>query len=215
MSELMPRQSGDSNTELVSLTTAHLKQRLAHQMELSAHHLVEMASIWTELERRGEDLTALRTSLTDYLPMIAAGELDAQAVVHLAGNRQLLRYFSTLPIERQHDLLEAGEVELVLPVSGEPTSRKLAYLSGQEVTQVFGHGLVRNVADQKRLLESKAKTRNAKKKGDSPLPAARIHYGALEVDGERVRAGGRPLRAEELLDLLSKHYGVDFHQSLT
>lgn len=206
MTELMPHSPG---SELVDLTTEHLKRRLAEQMELSARHLVEMALIWTELENRGEDLSALRTSLTDYLPKIATGSLDAQAVVQFAGNRQLLRYFATLPIERQRELLDDGDVVIVLPASKNTTHRKLASMTGQEVTQVFGHGLVRSVDDQKRLLESKEKTRSATPKKSKATPAARIRYGSLEVDGERVQAGGKSLTAAQMLDMLSKHYGVD------
>ncbi|CAM3835736.1 hypothetical protein VRRI112168_02330 [Vreelandella rituensis] len=38
---------------------------------------------------------------------------------------------------------------------------------------------------------------------------ARIYYGALEVNGERVYCDGKPLKAEDLLDVLSRHYGKD------
>jgi hypothetical protein len=213
MTELIER----GNTlpqDLTQAATDALKRRLAEQMELSARHLVEMAAIWTELERRGEDLSALRTGLTDYLPRIAAGELDAHAVVQFAGHRQLLRYLSTLPIERQRHLLEVGEVDLVLAESGETTRRKLAHLSGREVTQVFGHGLVRSPADQARLMTAKTATQRAQARRSKKAASVRIRYGALEVDGERVTAGGKPLRADDLLELLSKHYGVDLANTI-
>jgi len=195
--------------DLATIATDALKRRLAQQMELSARHLVEMAAIWTELERRGEDLSALRTGLTDYLPRIAAGELDAQAVVQFAGNRQLLRYLATLPIDRQQQLIEQGEIEVVLPESGERGRRKLAHLSGREVNQVFGQGIVRTPEQQAQLIESKRATRAAKPKADRSSEAMRLRYGTLEVDGERVTSGGKPVRAEQLLSLLSDHYGVN------
>lgn len=200
--------------DLGTLSTDVLKRRLAEQMELSARHLVEMAAIWTELERRGEDLSALRGSLTDYLPMIAAGDLDAEAVVRYAGSRQLLRYLATLSLDQQRNLLDAGEVDLVLSESGETTRRKLSHLSGREVTRVFGHGLVRSPREQARLLESKAATRRTQARRPAKGSAVRIHYGALEIDGERVQANGKPLRADDLLDLLSSHYGVDLASAI-
>lgn len=212
MNDMIEHNSGQP-LDITQETTQALKRRLAHQMELSARHLVEMASIWTELERRGEDLSALRTGLTDYLPKIAAGELDAQAAVMFAGNRQLLRYLCTLPVSQQQRLIEQGSVEIYLPESQQVTPRKLSQLSGREVTQVFGHGLVRSVSEQKQLAQSKASVRKARKPKNS-TPAARIHCGTLEIDGERVYAAGQPLKAEQLLDMLSQYYNADLTRAI-
>lgn len=74
--------------------------------------------------------------------------------------------------------------ELVLSESGETTRRKLSHLSGREVTQVFGDGVVRSPDDQARLLASKAATRRPRAKRSKSDQAVRIHYGSLEVDGE-------------------------------
>lgn len=212
MNDMIEHDSGQP-LDITQETTQALKRRLAHQMELSARHLMDMASIWTELERRGEDLSALRTGLTDYLPKIAAGELDAQAVVMFAGNRQLLRYLCTLPVSQQQHLIERGSIELYLPESQQVTPRKLSQLSGREVTQVFGHGLVRSASEQQQLVESKASVRKARKPKNR-APAARIHYGTLEIDGERVYADGQPLKAEQLLDMLSQYYNADLAKAL-
>lgn len=215
MENIVSDQTSSALTsDIAGTTTAILKQRLAQQMELSAKHLTEMATIWSELERRGEDLSALRTGLTDYLPRIAAGQLDARAVVQFAGNRQLLRYLATLPLERQQSLIEHGEVELVLPESGERSPRKLVHLSGQEVTQVFGHGVVRTPKEQADLLASKRATKTQGGKAKQDARTLRLRYGALEVDGEKIKANGKPVHAEQLLDLLSQHYGVDLHAAV-
>lgn len=211
MTDLVPHTpSHAASRELASMTTDYLKQRLAEQMELSARHLVEMATIWAELERRGEDLSALRTGLTDYLPRIAAGTLDARAVVQLAGNRLLLRHFAMLPLDQQQTILGHGEVEVVLPESREVTQRKLAYLSAQEVRQVFGKGQLRSPAEQERIISGADQA--SPKRATARKPAARIHYGTLEVDGKRITASGKPLSAQQMLALLSDHYGVDLQE---
>lgn len=214
MNDITQHQEVGLPEDYAGVATDVLKRRLADQMELSARHLVEMAAIWTELERRGVDLSALRTGLTDYLPRIAAGDLDARAVVQFAGNRQLLRYLATLPVDRQQALIDQGEVEIVLPQSGEHSRRKLAHLSGSEVTQVFGHGLVRTPRQQAQLLESKRATKAATAKRRDSAEGVRLHYGTLEVDGERVTAGGRQIKADQLLELLSDYYGVDLHTAI-
>lgn len=215
MNELIEQAPNDLPADLTQVATDAFKRRLAEQMELSARHLMAMATIWTELVRRGEDLSALRTSLTDYLPKIAAGELDAQAVVQFAGNRSAAAaLFHHFAARSAGHLLSVSEVDLVLPESGETTRRKLAHLTGSEVTLVFGHGLVRKPDDQARLLASKTATQRVKRKRSIGRQAARIHYGALEVDGTRVYADNRPLRADQLLDLLSQHYGVDLAEAV-
>lgn len=200
---------GANNVELATVTTDVLKERLAKQMELSARHLVEMAAIWTELERRGEDLSALKGSLTDYLPLIASGQLDAEAVVRFAGNRQLLRCLAALDITQQRKMLEAGDVDLVLPGSGETTKRKLAHLSGREVTQVFGSEGVRTPSEQAKLLQDKQEIKRRTGSTRKPVEGARIRYGRLELDGQPVKVDDEALRADALLDLLSDYYGTD------
>jgi len=201
-------------SDLAAFSTDDLKARLAQQMTLTAQHLQEMAYIWVELEHRGVDLSELRTGLTDYLGKIASGELDARAVVQFAGSRQLLRYLSTLPITEQQALVERGTVELVLPGSGDTTTRKLTHLSSSEVTQVFGHGILRDTQAQRQLLESKSSIQKVGRKRAANKQSARIAYNRLEIDGQPVYAGGKPLKAEDLLALLSDHYGVNLGEAL-
>lgn len=207
--------SGNVPSELTALPTEALKARLADQMKMTAQHLQEMAYIWVELENRGVDLSELRTGLTDYLGRIASGELDARAVVQFAGSRQLLKYLATLPIAEQKTLVERGTVELLLPDSGETTTRKLTHLSSSEVTQVFGHGVVRDTSAQRQLIDSKRSVQKVERKRTKRQPSARITHNRLEVDGQTVYAGGKPLKADDLLALLSEHYGVNFADSLT
>lgn len=213
MNDLIDQEGGPA-LDIARETTEVLKRRLAHQMELSARHLVEMAGIWTELERRGEDLSALRTGLTDYLPRIAAGELDAQAVVQFAGNRQLLRYLSTLSVSEQQALMDRGSVQLYLPESDQTTSRKLSQLSGREITQVFGRGVIRSPGEQQQIARAK-KSVNRVDAEAKKAESMRIHYGVLEINGQRVYVDGQPLKAAQLLEALSRHYNVDLARTVS
>ena len=69
---------------LGSMSTQQLRAALAQSLTISARHLAYLASVWGELEKRGEDLSDLRTGLAVYLPQIAAGRLDADAVIRFA-----------------------------------------------------------------------------------------------------------------------------------
>src|SRR5882724_9369466 len=63
-----------------------LRRELSRALTVSAEHLIYLAQVWRELERRGEDLSDLRSGLGAYLPLIASGRLAAEAVVRLPAN---------------------------------------------------------------------------------------------------------------------------------
>ena len=53
---------------LTRVSLDDLRKMLASEIEITAHHISKMALIWAELERRGEDMTALRSGIARYLP---------------------------------------------------------------------------------------------------------------------------------------------------
>lgn len=142
---------------LGSMSTQQLRAALAQSLTISARHLAYLASVWGELEKRGEDLSDLRTGLAVYLPQIAAGRLDADAVIRFAGQPTVLRSMSSLPLERQK-ALAAGETVDVLTVGEDgtfTTAKMPAYtLTASQARMVFDGDKLRSVPEQQAVLES-------------------------------------------------------------
>lgn len=148
--------------ELANLSTQSLRDELARALTLSAHTLQRLAIIWQELERRGEDLSDLRTGLASYLPLIAAGQLDAEVVVRFAGNKTLLGSISRLPVSEQHRLATGGNVEiLTFAEDGSEiiTPVPAHALSATQARQIFADGWIRNPEEQRAVVVQR-RTRN-------------------------------------------------------
>lgn len=197
--------------DLKTVSTDALRQRLADALTITANALCEMAFIWRELESRGEDLSGLRSGLTVYLPLIADSRLLPEVVVQYAGNRRLLEAMARVTRDDQQSLLDAGTVTVYLPYSGSTTNRTIADMNTPEIQQVFGTDRLRSPEEQQRFLESQALPQMT---SQHSLPrdnlGLRFRYGALEYEGARIqKTDGKPVRADELLEALSQHYGVD------
>ena len=103
----------DEARGLAELETEDLKHLLEQQMQVTADHDARRAAIWVELERRGEDMSRMRTGLAQYLPAVAARRLLPEAVVRLAGNRLALRAIASLEPDEQRRVLDAGSLLVV------------------------------------------------------------------------------------------------------
>lgn len=191
--------------ELVNMSTQALRGELARAMTLSAQHLAHMATIWAELERRGEDLSDLRIGLASYLPLIAAGQLDAEALVRFAGQKTLLRHIATLPRHEQHRLAMGGTVPvLVLDATGEPVEQQLPanYLTAHQVRQVFDDARIRSVAEQRNLLPPAVAARPSR-----AAPPDQDVY--VDPKTGRLRVGRKQIDISEVMRALSDHYEDD------
>lgn len=195
---LLPSQAADGALMLpdpATLDTAILRQQLADSLTLTAHALAYLARVWAELERRGEDLSDLRTGLSLYLPAIAAGKLDARLVVQYAGKRMLLDAASRLPLEEQQRLLETDAVSVVtVDAAGERqvAQTPLGRLRSADIRFVFAEDRVRSIEEQYHL-RSLSALRGRKTKRP-PL---------------RLKVGKRAIPLEQVLDALSALYGCD------
>lgn len=149
MSELLDFST--NVTDLTSFSTEELRQALVQTIEVSALHILRMAFIWRELERRGVDLSDLRTGLFEHLPAIAAGRLDAGLVVRLAGKPSLLRRVQALPITEQRALAERGVVPIArLSADGRAITEQVPIerLNAAQVNRVFINGRIVDPARQ-------------------------------------------------------------------
>lgn len=142
--------------ELANIDTPTLRSQLAQALELSAHHLVRLAAIWAELERRGENLQNLRTGLAVYLPQIAAGKVDAELIVRFAGQHTLLNRMAALPISEQRRLLSSGVLSVAEQISTGIQVREipLSHLSAVQARLAIDDGRVRPPQEQEALLIS-------------------------------------------------------------
>lgn len=140
--------------DLSKIPTDDLKRELANAIGITARTLSRLAEIWSELERRGEDLSHLRGGLMSYLPLIAEGRLDPELVVRCAGQAMLLKAASNLTLAEQRTLIEKGAPVIDIG-DGENIAEKrvpVESLSAHHVRQVFAGDRLRTPAEQVRLL---------------------------------------------------------------
>ncbi len=143
--------------ELNNMSVQQLRAELARSLTMSAQHLAYLATIWSELEKRGEDLSDLRTGLAVYLPQIAAGRLDASAVIRFAGQPTVLRSISTLPLDEQRALAEGKSVEvLTIGHDGGYTATSMpAYaLTATQARMVFDTEKIRSITEQRAIFDT-------------------------------------------------------------
>lgn len=130
--------------------------------------------------------------------MIAAGQLDAEAVVRFAGNKTLLTAVSRLPVPEQHRLATGGEVDiLTIDQDGNeivrPTPAHL--LKATQVRQIFGEGWVRNTEEQRAVI-------------DQPRQPSRRKNQKISVDHKTgdIKVGRQRVSPSELFAALVDRY---------
>ncbi|AMP72623.1 hypothetical protein UW163_24120 (plasmid) [Ralstonia solanacearum] len=133
--------------ELQNMSVQSLRAELARTISLTAHAIARMAVIWRELERRGEDLSDVRTGLATFLPMVADGKLHPEAVVKFAGRTVLLRTLSGLPAEKQIRLVNGERITVVMP-GGDEVQLPIEDIPTQRLPRVFHGGEIRSIHDQ-------------------------------------------------------------------
>lgn len=176
---------------IANLSTQALRAELARALTVSAQTLRHLAIVWRELESRGEDLSDLRTGLATYLPLIAAGQLDAEVVVRFAGSKTILQLVSRLPIDEQHRLATGGTVDVItVDGDGTPSTRAVpAYaLTAMQARLAFDDGRIRHPEEQRSILDSR-RLRALR----PAAPGSRVQVdrktGTLKLGRSRVKAG--------------------------
>jgi hypothetical protein len=194
---------------LKSLTTEELMQELSRSLEITARHLLTLASIWRELESRGVDLSDLRRGLLAFVPMIANNRILPEVVVNYAGNKTLLNALSKCSLDEQRDLIATNRILLIEAKEGEYSHLEvnLNSISTHEIYQVFGETGVRTEREQIKLIEREP----SRKKKVIPRKMRRI-----EVDGDHnvLLVGSAAGDLDRVISALSRHYGVDLNEFL-
>lgn len=154
MNDLMMFDQAELPASLSEVPTEELKKHLAQAIGVTARTLSYLAAVWAELERRGEDLSALRGGLMSYLPLIAEGRLDPELVVRCAGQAMLLKAASAIPLEDQRRLIDHGARIIELDETGEIKEKAVPVekLSVHDVRRVFAGDRLRAPAEQATML---------------------------------------------------------------
>ncbi len=190
-----------SDRALSSLSTADLRARLAEAIQITAERLAQMAAIWAELERRGEDLSDLRRGIGHYLPLVAAGHLAAEAVVAFAGSKTLLKALATLPLAEQRRLAAGGLVPLAVQTADGVEIRNVppVQIPARMVPSIIAQGHVRSGDEQTALL------------GLAPSKAARRKSGPAAVrlspDRQSIMIGRKKAPIADVLAALTDAAG--------
>jgi hypothetical protein len=145
---------------LASTSTSDLRTELARGLRLTADTLTRLGMVWAELERRGEDLAALRHGLARTLPLIAAGRLAAEAVVAFASRLSILRALDGVPLAEQRRLAAGEPIEVILP--GDPKHTEQVSVQALPVNRlrlVFADGEILPPAEQRLRLRERRRAK--------------------------------------------------------
>lgn len=189
--------------EISVASTEQLKLALTQGLTISAKQLNYLSLIWMELEKRGEDLSALRSGLAVYLPLIASNKLDAEVVVRFAGQRTLLSKLMELTVEQQREMLSTDTIDVVdIGNDGkhQVTKKTLMQLSAQEAIRVFSNGQILTPEEQKKKISKSAKPVRQR-------ISSAVH---IEIKGadKLLSVGGKRVKIERVFSALEEHYGA-------
>ena len=195
-----------NETQIQKASTDELKRHLAGSLEITAKHMMYMATIWRELEDRGEDLSDLRHGLAAYLPLIAHNRIDAHLVIKYAGQKTLLAALSSLPIEEQRRVAETGRVPVVRIEGDTPTEVQtpLTQLAAADVNLVFSEDKVRTPSEQAALLE-----RRQSKVGGKKRPRRKARRVKIDREERVLLVSNSAADIDRVVDQLSEFYGID------
>ena len=195
-----------SRYQLDQMTTQQLRGELARSLTISAQHLAYLAAVWAALEERGEDLSDLRIGLAVYLPQIAAGRLEAEAVLRFAGQPTVLRSMAGLPLDRQRELAKGAPVP-VLSINaqgGYETVELPAYtLTAAQARMVFDGDKMRSVPEQRAILEA---ARVSKARRTRPGPDNRVRF---DAEADLVRIGRASATVGEVVAAIAGAPAID------
>jgi hypothetical protein len=127
----------EAREALTGLSIDNLRKMLATEISVTAQHIAKMAMVWAELERRGEDMSALRSGIARYLPAVAARRLLPEAVVRLAGNTVALRAIASLVPDEQRRVLDLGTINVVCEDGGAVQAIPITELSQSDARRAI------------------------------------------------------------------------------
>lgn len=205
---------GKQDIQLASIE--QLKAELSKSLKLTSDYLVYMSLIWSELNKRGVDLSELKSGLFSYIPLIATNQLDARLVVEFAGNKTLLSALSRLPIEKQAEVAETKSLPFVTYDEHQKTietTLDLTKAKPSQIYQVLGgeHGF-RDVNQQYLYLKAKSKSQSKPK----TTPRKTLRNVQFDENKEYMLIGSdNRVKIETLIDALGDLYEIDLFEVMS
>lgn len=191
--------------ELGRIPTPDLRRELARGMTLVAERLYSLGLIWVELERRGEDLSDLRSNMSKYLPLIGARVLAAEAVIAFAGRRSVLDMLQGVPLEEQRRLAAGGLIEVIAPDDPHETeSVPIQSIPSPRLRLVFAEGKILSPAEQR--VRQQQRRRPPRGEGEDRSRRYRPHY---DRAAGTVTVGKMTVNLADLLAALAEATGRD------
>ena len=193
-----------------------LKKELARTLKVTSEYLVYMSVIWAELNKRGVDLSDLKSGLFEYIPLIATNQLDADLVIEYAGNKTLLAALSRLPIEQQREIAESKKVPFV--ELGEHDEKivyelELSKAKPRQIYQIFGgESGFRDADKQYVLLVNKNEIK------PKPKSSNRTAYRSVGFDKKReymLFGDDSKVTLDTVINRIGELYSVDLHEILS
>lgn len=154
--------------DLSQVQTVDLRSMLSEAIGITAESIRRVAAIWSELERRGEDMSAYRFSLRAFMSPVAAGRLLPEAVASYAGRPRVLDLIATLKIEDQRRVISGEPLEIV-SADGAAKATPLAEMTYPEITRIIKDGRIRPADEQRLVAKRLAKSPTPPKKRGRPF----------------------------------------------
>jgi hypothetical protein len=151
--DLIPRVSV---ADVALLSVKELYSELAKQVTTTAESIYRTAQIWTELEKRGQDLSKFKNaSLSKYYYHIATGELLADLVVTFLDKPYVLNAVLGAPLALQRKLLDGYKIKIYVPGQAKPGELTLDEMPRTYVDIAFSDGKILGPDKQKAALQVK------------------------------------------------------------
>lgn len=155
--ELVPRKS---NIDLSGMSVPALYAELARHLTLTAQAVYGMVEIWTELEKRGEDLSEYKKlGLQKWFHPIATGLLSAEATIAFMHKDYALDALIGLPLALQQKIVDGYKIKVYAPGQSKPDEMTLEQMPSHLVKIVFRDGKILGPDKQKVLLQAKPRAK--------------------------------------------------------
>lgn len=144
-----------SNSKLANISTADLRAELDQIISDTQEWIERAAELLVELRARRESHPLMQSNVLRFYRDIADRRLSTEAVLSVGGNRNIVKFLKTLPVDKQADVTKGEKLDVVErrdDGSYQVMQRHILHLDQASLNQVFGDTGLRSIEDQKAIL---------------------------------------------------------------